>query len=117
MHKAWLSFAVLQGAVLVAACDSDGTVGLVSDGGGADVHIVTFDGPTPFDAGTPVEASRDADAGGAPPPSRLLLSYNGSARSELVAFGLQSEAVDGRLIYDDPLGTAYAGTTAPWLLE
>jgi hypothetical protein len=116
MHKAWLSFAVLPGAVLVAACDSDGTVGLVSDGGGGDVHIVMFDGPTPVDAGTPLEAGRDADAAVAP-PSRLLLSYNGSASSELVAFGLQSKAVDGRLIYDDPLGTAYAGTTAPWLLE
>jgi len=81
------------GAVLVTACDSSGTVSLSSDGGGADVQ-----------------------AGSAPPP-RLLLSYYGVASSELVAFGLQSKAVDGRMTYNDPLGTTYVGTTAPWLLE
>jgi hypothetical protein len=113
MCKSWSSLAALLGVVLLAACDSSGTVGSPSDGGGADVHV---DGPTPSDAGAPVEGGGDGEAG-VTPPSRLLLSYNGSASSELVAFGLQSDAVDGRLTYADPLGTAYVGATAPWLLE
>jgi len=116
MRKSWSSLTALLGVVLVVACDSSGTAPLLSDGGGADVGVVPFDGPTPFDAGAPIEAGGDADAG-VTPPSRLLLSYNGSASSELVAFGLQSHAVDGRLTYADPLGTAYVGATAPWLLE
>jgi hypothetical protein len=120
MRKAWLSLAALFGAVLGVACNSDGTVALAPDAGGTDGPVV-FDGPAPSDGaalpetGSP-EAGSDADAGVAP-PSRLLLSYNGTDSSELVAFGLQSRAVDGRLTYGDALGTAYVGTSAPWLLE
>jgi hypothetical protein len=120
MRKSWWMLAAPVGAVLVTACDSEGTI-VPQDAGAGDVNVVVFDGPTPFDTGTlpeagPHEAGGDAEAGVAP-PSRLLLSYNGSASSELVAFGLQSKAVDGRMTYGDFLGTAYVGPTAPWLLE
>jgi hypothetical protein len=59
------------------------------------------------------EASADVLA----PPPRLLLSYNGSSTSELVAFGLESKAVDGRLIYPGFIGTTYVTPTSPWLME
>jgi hypothetical protein len=86
------------------------------------VAVVQFEAATPFDAGDFVDSPGPADGGpeaeaGPPPPSRLLLTYNGSASSEVVAFGLKSRAVDGRLTFPDSLGSAYAGTTAPWLLE
>ena len=127
MRTSWFWLAVPVGAAAVIACDNQGTVPLPYQDGGPD-SSVTFDGPTPFEAGMFVDSAAppdgggdgggpvDADAGGTP-PSRLLLSYNGAASSELVAFGLQSKTVDGRMTYGDYLGTAYAGTTAPWLLE
>jgi hypothetical protein len=59
------------------------------------------------------EGSADALA----PPPRLLLSYNGSSTSELVAFGLESKAVDGRLTYPGFIGTTYVTPTSPWLME
>jgi hypothetical protein len=71
----------------------------------------SLDGPSGLDGGA--DASADAVA----PPPRLLLSYNGSNTSELVAFGLQSKAVDGRLIYPGFIGTTYVTPTSPWLME
>jgi hypothetical protein len=125
MRKSW--FWLVAPACAAAAgisCDNAGTVPLPSDAG-TDTGVVT-DSSTPFEAGmyadsaAPPEgggdAATDAEAG-TPPPSRLLLSYNGAASSELVAFGMKSKAVDGRMTYGDYLGTAYVGTTAPWLLE
>jgi len=124
MRKSWFWLVALAcGAAAVTACDDQGTIQLpFQDGGPGGDSSVDFDGPTPFDAGmfvdsaAPPDAGGDADAGVAP-PSRLLLSYNGAASSELVAFGMQSKAVDGRMTYGDYLGTAYVGSTAPWLLE
>jgi hypothetical protein len=110
-------------SVLVAACNSGGTALPYQDGGPVhDSAVGTFDGPTPVEAGTFVDSAAPPDAGdageaGPPPPSRLLLTYNGSASSELVAFGLASKKADGRMTYPDPIGTAYVGATAPWLLE
>jgi hypothetical protein len=46
----------------------------------------------------------------------LLLSYNGQTQSELVAFGMASKAVDGRLVYGDYIGSSYVTAQAPWLL-
>jgi hypothetical protein len=63
------------------------------------------------------EATADRAAQDATVPSRLLLSYNGSTQSELVAFGLSSKAVDGRLVYPGYVGTTYITPSAPWLLE
>src|ERR1700689_1993064 len=125
MRKSW--FWLVAPACAAAAGisgDNAGTLPPPSDAG-ADTGVVT-DSSTPFEAGMYVDsaappegggdAATDAEAG-TPPPSRLLLSYNGAASSELVAFGMKSKAVDGRMTYGDYLGTAYVGTTAPWLLE
>jgi len=60
----------------------------------------------------------DGDAA-APPPTRLLLSYNGfGGQAELVSFALASKSVDGRFVYPDSLGGMTVTTpTNPWLLE
>jgi hypothetical protein len=122
MRKSWLWLAApVCGAAVVIACDNQGTIQLPYQDGGPESSTGS-DSSTPFDAGmfvdsaAPPEGGGDADAG-TPPPSRLLLSYNGTASSELVAFGLQSKAVDGRMTYPDWLGTAYVTSSAPWLLE
>ncbi|HEY4015214.1 MAG TPA: hypothetical protein VGM06_17845 [Polyangiaceae bacterium] len=122
MRKSWLWLvAPVCGAAVAIACDNQGTVQLPYEDGGPEASTGS-DGSTPFEAGTfvdsaaPLEGGADAEAGAAP-PSRLLLSYNGSSSSELVAFGMQSQKVDGRMTYPDYLGTAYVGPTAPWLLE
>ena len=100
MRFSWLWLAVPAcGAAGVAflACDNNGTVALPYQDGGATEDVVHFDGPTPFDAGPLPDAPKDvAVEAGPPPPSRLLFTYNGSASSEVVAFGLASKAVDGR---------------------
>jgi hypothetical protein len=123
MRKSWLWLVVPACAVAAGiACDNQGTIPLPYQDGGPD-SSVNFDGPTPFDAGMFVDSAAPPDGGGdaadaaVAPPSRLLLSYNGGTSSELVAFGMQSKAVDGRMTYGDYLGTAYVGPAAPWLLE
>jgi hypothetical protein len=124
MRKSFVCLAGLAccGVTAAVACDNQGTVALPYQDGGPDTST-GFDGSTPFDAGMFVDSAAPADGGGdvtdagPTPPSRLLLSYNGSSSSELVAFGMQSNEVDGRMTYQDYLGTAYVGTTAPWLLE
>jgi hypothetical protein len=124
MRKSFICLATLAccGVAAAAACDNQGTVALPFQDGGPDTST-SYDGSTPFDAGMFVDSAAPADSGadasdaGPTPPARLLLSYNGSSSSELVAFGMQSKAVDGRMTYPDYLGTAYVGTTAPWLLE
>jgi len=122
MRKSWLWLVALACSAAAAdACDDQGTIQLPFQDGGPE-SSTAFDSSTPFEAGmfvdsaAPPEGGGDAEAGVAP-PSRLLLSYNGAASSELVAFGLQSKAVDGRMTYQDYLGLAYVGSTAPWLLE
>ena len=116
MRKSFICLAALAccGAAAAVACDSQGTIALPYQDGGPDTST-SYDGSTPFDAGMFVDSAAPADGGadasdaGPPPPSRLLLSYNGASSSELVAFGLQSKAVDGRMTYPDYLGTAYVG--------
>ncbi len=66
---------------------------------------------------TGLDGGSEASADGVAPPPRLLLSYNGSTTSELVAFGLQSKAVDGRLTYPGFIGTTHVTPTSPWLME
>ena len=122
------SFASIAG---LTACQSDDAVSPLPQDSGAD-QSVAADGPasdspaSSTDAGADQGAAADGptsdastDAGDAaqPTPTRLLLSYNGATQSELVAYGLQSNAIDGRLTFDDYLGGAYVGATAPWLLE
>jgi|HubBroStandDraft_1064217.scaffolds.fasta_scaffold00177_30 hypothetical protein len=116
--RAGLSLWFATGAL---ACGSgDDSSSSIPDASGSDASMQSdakgseagsLDGPSGLDGGT--EASAD---GGAPPP-RLLLSYNGSNTSELVAFGLQSKAVDGRLTYPGFIGTTYVTPTSPWLME
>lgn len=114
--------ALAWSAAGVSACGDDTQVTTPVDAGadvtandsgsGFDVAPVGDDGG---DAGQGTDADADADA--APPPPRLLLSYNGASQSELVAFGMQSKAVDGRLLYPGFIGTTYVTPSAPWLLE
>lgn len=128
MKRVWLWFAAPVGAIGVAglvgaaavACSTTANVALPYPDGAPD-RYVAFDaspsgegGEDAEEASTATDAGGDADA--APPPSRLLLTYNGTSSSEIAAFGLQSKAVDGRLTYPDYLAGTYAGTTAPWLL-
>jgi len=99
------------------ACGGDDTV-VVLDAGVDAARLAdssTFDGG--LEAGSDSTVGGDAgDADAAPPLARLLLSYN-AGQSEMVAFGLDSHAVDGRLVYPDFIGTAWATQTDPWLLE
>jgi hypothetical protein len=112
-------------AIGAAACGDDTVAPQpLSDGGSADQTTPPIEAAVPPDAGgadrttpvfeaaVPTEASTEA---GILP--RLLLSYNGATQSELVAFGMASQAVDGRKVYDYPVGTAYVDPPGPWLLE
>ena len=112
--------ALAWSAVALVACDSQGTVAAPADAA-ADHSVVAEAGPDATEEAAAPDAAPDAAAeageASAAPPARLLLSYNGGSQSEVVAFGLQSHAVDGRLTFDDWLGGAYVGTTAPWVLE
>jgi hypothetical protein len=122
MRKQWIVIAgvLVWSAAGLLACGDD-TLAEGPEGGAPDASVMpdaegfetgSFDGPPTFDA--IVEAGVDAVAS---PPPRLLLSYNGTTSSELVAFGLQSKAVDGRLVYPGFIGTTYANPSNPWLLE
>ncbi len=79
------------------------------DGGAdaSDASSMSVDGDAAF-------GDADAEGGQA---TRLLLSYNGTKSSELVAFNVKSGEVAGRLEYPGFLGTTYVGDTNPWLLE
>ncbi|HEY5146872.1 MAG TPA: hypothetical protein VII82_08895 [Polyangiaceae bacterium] len=82
----------------------------------------TVDAQALIEAGDGAVAETGADAEGASAAdasvaSRLLLSFNGGTQSELVAFGLDSKQVDGRLTYPGFIGTTAIGPKAPWLLE
>lgn len=108
------------GAVLLG-CGDDTATALPE--GGTD-GSVTFDAPE-FESGNPdggpesdAEESDASDAGEAqaPTPARLLLSYSGTASSELVSWGLEANAVDGFYVYPG-FGTAFVTPKSPWLLE
>lgn len=113
--------AALGCAAMGATACGDDTVTLPYQDGGPDHTAPAFDAAPAVEAsadGGPSDTgAADADSTAPAAPSRLLLSYNGSSQSELVAFGLASSAVDGRLVYGDFIGTAYVGSSAPWLLE
>lgn len=126
------------GCAAVAAVASMGAAGMVLAGCGDDTVTeqpadggtdgsVSFDAPGfetgPVEGGpgsdAQVEAGDAGDAGEAqaPTPARLLLSYNGTSSSELVAFGLQSGTVDGVYVYPGFIGTTFVTPASPWLLE
>jgi len=132
MKKKWFGLAAVgavvstgAGGVVIAGCGDD-TVQALPDGGTD--GSVSFDAP-PYEAGNGEGGegndgqvgSGDAGDGGdaqvSNPPSRLLLSYNGTTQSELVAFGLQSGAIDGFYVYPGFIGTTFVTPNSPWLLE
>jgi hypothetical protein len=144
MGRQWIVlFVVLVSSMAaVVACSSSGEsetpdagdAAVLADAQGPETG--PFDGSSVSDTGAPVvdagsadvaaEAAADAAAEGATdavadgdttPAPRLLLSYNGETTSELVAFGLDSKAVDGRFIYPGYIGTTFVTPTSPWLLE
>jgi hypothetical protein len=102
----------------------DGSVteaGEPADSGATDSGVAVVDsafedrasiGDATFDAGVGQEAGSDAAV-----PTRMLLSFNGSSQSELVAFNLSSSQIDGHLLYPASFGTTSIGPKAPWLLE
>jgi hypothetical protein len=107
------------GAVL-AGCGDD-TVTALTDGGTD--GTVSFDAPEfetgPIDGGEGSDAQADAGDGGdagAQAPPRLLLTYSGTSESELVAYGLQSQTIDGVFAYQG-FGTSFVTPTSPWLLQ
>jgi len=97
------------------ACGSgDDSSGPIPDASGGDASMQSDAKGSEASAG---DGGSEASSDGVAPPPRLLLSYNGTSTSELVAFGLQSKAVDGRLIYPGFIGTTYVTPTSPWLME
>jgi len=118
--RRWVLAALLWSVAGGTACGDD-TVALLPEDSGTDHSVVATDGTAPdapSDGGTDVDSAVPPDSGDAAAiPPRLLLSYNGQTQSEVVAFGLQTKAVDGRYTFDDYLGGAYVGPTAPWVLE
>jgi hypothetical protein len=121
MRKIVCAGLFLWSATGVLACGSgDESSAPISDGGTPDATGTDASQP---DASQP-DASPLADGGQeagfdamASIPPRLLLSYNATNTSELVAFGLQSKAVDGRLVYPGFIGTTYVTPTSAWLME
>jgi hypothetical protein len=119
--RRWVLATLVWSVAGVTACGDDTVVQLPQDAGN-DLSVAdgtASDGTSegaPFEAGMYVD-SPGPDSSDASIPTRLLLSFNGSSQTELVAFGLKSGAVDGRLTFDDYLGGAYVGATSPWLLE
>jgi hypothetical protein len=112
--------ALVASAAGLLACGDDTVV--APPDAGPDGSVVSD--ATAADSGSPdvvetVDSSLDADAAetAPPPPTRLLLSFNGASQSELVAFGLASHAVDGRLQYPDFIGTTATTPSSPFLLE
>ena len=87
---------------------ADATTG--SDGGSSDAkHDV---GPGDAVADSPTEAASDAGIA-----TRLLLSYNATSTSELVAFDVAQKQVAGRLTYPGFIGTTSTQSPDPYLME
>jgi hypothetical protein len=86
--------------------------GATADSAEADAGRDAASEESGIDAGADAEAGSDAAV-----PTRMLLSFNGASQSELVAFGLDSKQVDGRLLYSASFGTTNVAPGAPWLLE
>ncbi|HTQ42087.1 MAG TPA: hypothetical protein VMI75_04960 [Polyangiaceae bacterium] len=130
MKNEWLGLAALgavvsagAGGVVLTGCGDDTVLALPD--GGTD-GSVSFDAP-PYEAGNGdggegndgqvgADAGDGGDAQGST-PARLLLSFNGSTQSELVAFGLQSGTIDGFYVYPGFIGTTFVTPNSPWLLE
>ena len=126
MKKSWIGWGIagvgvsmaLGGAAL-AGCSSSDNVSLPEgeagvDGAKAETSTSETGADTgPMDGGS-AEAAPAADAQS---PSRLLLSFNGSSQSEVVAFNLQSGTVDGFLTYAGDIGTTAVTASSPWALE
>ena len=98
--------------MLSACAGDDTTYGSVD----ASVDAPAFDGTV-----DPPETDGGVDASDAQPSERppwLLMSLHGSEQSEMVAFSLAANAVDGRLAYEGTMGATYAADDGTlWLLQ
>jgi hypothetical protein len=105
------SLALCAGFSLLSACGDDSVyasdAGASADAGPHDATVTDAFTPTP---------TVDAGTDGATVTPRLLVSFNGSTDSELVAFNLTTNAVDGRLKVPSFLGTTYVSGDAPYFL-
>jgi hypothetical protein len=121
MHRHWFVVvgALAWSAAGLIACGDDTEVAPVDAGPDASLESDSGGFETgAFDSSALPDASTGADAeAGQPPPARLLLSYNATTQSELDVFGLQSQGVDGRLVYPGFIGTTATTGSSPWLLE
>jgi hypothetical protein len=106
-------FSASIGAAALTACLGDDTVFDTPITPGRDA---SFDA-TVSETGPAGDARAETGTEAGPAPPRLLLSYNGSSNSELVALNIGTGAVDGRLVYPSKFGTTYARGSSPFLLE
>lgn len=106
------SVALSFGFSFVSGCGDD-SVYAVDAGPASDAS--SFDATT-SDAFVP-PSGQDGGTDATVPTPRLLVSYNGSTSTEMVAFNLQSNAVDGRLVVPSFIGTTYVSSgDAPFFL-
>ena len=93
-----------------AGADASGDATAGSDSGSRDAtHDV---GPGEAAADSPTDSSTDAGIA-----TRLLLSYNATSTSELVAFDVVQKQVAGRLTYPGFIGTTSTQSPDPYLME
>ena len=105
------TLALSAGFTLLSACGDD-SVYAVDGGPTADASphdATTGDSSTPLPG---VDASFDATTS----TPRLLVSFNGSTSSEMVAFNLQTNTVDGRLVVPSYIGATYVSGDSPFFL-
>ncbi len=105
------ALALSLGFSLVSACGDDSVYAI--DGGPA-ADASPHDATTGDSATTLPGVDGGTDATTTTP--RLLVSFNGSTSSEMVAFNLQTNTVDGRLIVPSFLGTTYVSGDSPFFL-
>lgn len=106
--------ATLLGSLAVGCGDDE--VFKAEDAGGFDSGAPIDAGPNPQnDGGDGSAPSGCGNATGA--PARLLLSANGTAQSEIVAFNLADKKVDGRFGFPGSLGASSSFGTDPYVVE
>lgn len=106
------ALALSTSAILIACSGDDVTEG-PSDGG---YDASPFDGSFPDSATDASTTDAASDAGVSRPPWALV-SINYAASSDLVAFSLSANAVDGVFNYASKYGGTSIASDGPWALE
>jgi hypothetical protein len=106
-----LSALALSAAAVLSACSGDDVTEGPSDGG---LDASPFDGAFPDSSSSDAIAPTDA---GAPRPPWALVTIDYSDQSDLVAFSLSANAVDGVFNYTSKYGGTSIASDGPWALE